>query len=163
MYTLEQKLDIVLRYIATNSEVEKRSLKSMAMEALQSGKTAVHNTPDTDTALLDLLREIGISPHLSGHRMVVHAVSLVIAEPTRLNRMTKLYEDIGNIVGVTQRQVEKAIRTAIMSAFNKNEIGHMRAIFGNTIDIRKGTPMARELIVACANEVLRRTGKPIIL
>lgn len=163
MYTLEQKIDICLRYIATDSAVSKRSLRAMAAEALQSGKTAVHNTPDTDTVLLDLLKEIGISPHLTGHRMLVHSISMVIAEPDRLKNMGKLSTDVGDKFEVSGNHVEGAIRKAIKSAFDKNDIGHLRTIFGGTINVRKGVPLPREFIVICANEVLRRTGKPIII
>lgn len=161
-YTLEQKIDIVLRYIATDRDTEKSRLKVMAAEALQSGKTAVHNTPDIDTAILDLLREVGISAHLNGHRALVHAISLVISDPTRIRKACGLYSDVGKIVGTNSSQVEKTMRTAIESAFNKNSHGHMREVFGYTVDIAKGRPRNREFIIICVNEVLRRTGKPVI-
>lgn len=163
VYTLEQKVDIILRYITSDNPVEIDRLTAMAAEALQSGKTSVYNTPDTDTAILELLKEVGISERLSGHLGLLYAISLVISDKSYAWNMGKLYAAVGEARGTTGERVSRVIRGAIESAFNKNGPGHMREIFGNTIHCDKGKPLNQEFIVTCANEVLRRTGKPIIV
>ena len=162
MYTLEEKVDLVLRYIATDNSTEKGRLQAMAAKMLQADKVVIHSTPDADNVILDLLREIGISAHYNGHCALAHAISLVIDDPSRIRKACVLYADVGKHIGVRSSQVEKTMRTAIESAFNKNTHEHMQKVFGHTIDIAKGRPRNREFIIACANEVLRRTGKPVI-
>lgn len=37
MFTLEQKVDLILRYIATNDNAQRSQLKKMVVRALESG------------------------------------------------------------------------------------------------------------------------------
>lgn len=161
MVTLEQKIDIILRYIATEDETELVSLKEAAFAALQSDVpyTPAHDDHEDilDNIIEDLLKEIGIPCHLKGHAHLCCALKLCYSDKEYIDAMTKLmYPVVAAHCDTTATRVERAIRHAIECVWNSRDIENAMAIFGNTISIDKGKPTNSEFIAACAATVKRR-------
>ena len=62
----------------------------------------------------DLLRRIGISGKLSGHKHLTESIAQTVHDPNRIRYITKdLYPDLAKLYGSTASKVERAMRTAI--------------------------------------------------
>ena len=62
----------------------------------------------------DFLRRLGISGKLAGHRYLTAAVTQTVADPSRVQYITKeLYPDLAKLYGSTASKAERAMRTAI--------------------------------------------------
>ena len=158
MFTVEQKVDLILRYIATSDKKQKTELKQAVVDALENGtRHEVNTSIAIDNATVDLLKKIGVPPHLKGHPAIIHAVRLVITDRGYIDMITKrLYPDVAKLVGSTPSRVERSIRHAIECAFDRGDAGSLYRIFGNFVNNNKGKPTNSEFIVFCANEVSLR-------
>lgn len=161
MITMEQKIDIILRYIATENESVKAQLKEEAFNALLSDTTPkpVYDDPEDilDDVIEDLLKEIGIPYHLVGHEHIHVAIKLVISDRKYMDSMTKLlYTTVAARCDSTAVRVERGIRHAIECVWNSRDLDNAFAIFGNTLSIMRGRPTNGEFISACVKEVKRR-------
>lgn len=158
MYTLEQKIDIILRYITTDDETEKTLLKAEAFVALNSEPTpAISEAISVDDIIEELLKEIGIPCHLVGHEQIACAIKLVTADKTYADRITKgLYPAVAELCGTTSSRAERGIRHAIDCVWTSRDLDNAHALFGNTLSINRGKPSNGEFIVACVKEVKRR-------
>ena len=102
------------------------------------------NEQKLDKALLDC----GLRDNLTGTAMIriaVHAFRPGMA-------VTKeLYPDIAKAVGSTPSRVERAMRHAIESGFDRCGYDHsVMEMFGNTIDPNKGKPTVSEFVARMA-------------
>ena len=159
MSTLEQKIDIILRYITTDDETEKTLLKAEAFVALNSEPTPAPTPEATsvDDIIEELLKEIGIPYHLVGHDQIHCAIKLVTADKTYADRITKgLYPAVAELCGATSYRAERGILHAIDCVWTSRDLDNAYALFGNTLSIRRGKPSNGEFIVACVKEVKRR-------
>ena len=156
MFTLEQKIDMVMRYIATSDKTTKGELKKAIMEALNVGAT----TPDVEDMIAELLKKIGMSAHLVGYKYTIRAVKLCMDDPTYLRYVThRLYPDIAKAHDTTPSAIERNIRRAIDSVFDRCDMRSIVEVLGNTIDINKGKMTNTSFIGCCANEVNRQLKK----
>lgn len=161
MITMEQKIDIILRYIASEDETDKAVLREKAIEALNDTTPAIDNSADTlDNIIENLLKEIGVPFHLVGYTHVSHALRLLISNYNYIDEITKgLYPAIAERVGSTPSRVERGIRHAVEVIYNSRDTDAANAIFGNTINSNKGKPTNAEFLAGCAKEVERRMKK----
>lgn len=157
MVTLENKIDIILRYIATDDETLKAQLREEASNALLTDTTPAHISPDIDDVIEDLLKEIGIPCHLKGHEHLCCAIKLCYSDKKYIEQITKeLYPTVSVRCDTTSTRVERAIRHAIECVWNTRDIDNATVIFGNTLAINKGKPTNGEFLSACTKEVKRR-------
>lgn len=164
MSTLEQKIDIILRYITTDDETEKTLLKAEAFVALNSEPTpaipeavSARNEISVDDIIEELLKEIGIPYHLVGHDQIACAIKLILADKTYADSITKgLYPAVAELCGTTSTRAERGIRHAIDCVWNSRDLDNAYAIFGNTLNINRGKPTNSEFLSACVKEVKRR-------
>lgn len=158
MYTLEQKVDIVLRYITTNDLEELGRLHDMAEEALaQSSNHIVEQTEMTEI-IAEMLKEIGIPRHYTGHKFLIHAINLASQDNTYLDRNVtkKLYPKVAATFNTTPSAVERNMRTAINYVFLCGDSEIIEEYFGNTIPLDKGHVTNNEFIAVCADEARRK-------
>lgn len=159
MFTMEQKVDLVLRYIATTDKTQRAELKKAIVEALKSDEATApcSNGPDIEYVIIDILKDLGMPPHLIGHGYTIYAIQLVTSDRTYLEQITsRLYPDIAAKFGTTPSRVERAIRHATETVFDRGDMEGITRIFGNTISIRKGKLTNSEMIASCVIEVTRR-------
>ena len=161
MTTIEKKIDIILRYIATEDETELSKLKKEAIAALQHDTTPapVHEDPEDipDNVIEDILKEIGIPSHLTGYERIFWAIKLCYSDKKYIDNVTKkLYPTIAARCDTTSSRVERAIRHAIECVWTSRDLNNAMVIFGNTISVDKGKPTNSEFVSACVKEVKRR-------
>ena len=163
MYTLEQKVDLIMRYIATSDEATKNEIKNAMVEALNEAVEAEpYVTPkhDVERLIVAVFKEVGVPPHLIGYKYAVYAVQLCISNPEYLRELTKgLYVDIAEKFDTTPSRVERAIRHSIEVMFYHGNMDNIVAAFGNIINFNKGKFTNGEFIAASANEVILRMNK----
>lgn len=104
-----------------------------------------------------LLLKPGIPQHIKGYHFLGTAIEAVQENPNRLDAITKdLYSYIAKTHGSTSSRVERAIRHAIETAFDRCDLDTFDDIFGYSIDARRGKPTNKHFIAALA-EVLNGT------
>lgn len=166
MFTLEQKVDLVMRYIATGDRKLKGELKNAIIEALNEDTItkAEPNNIDVERLVVDLLKKIGMPPHLSGYDYALTAIQLCIADPTYGDRgITKrLYPDVAKIHNTTPSRVERAIRHATEMVFDRGDTDYIFEVFGNTMDTKRGKLTNSEFFAACSNEIALRMRERIV-
>lgn len=101
-----------------------------------------------------LLKRIGVPNDILGHKYVVDAIVAVVHDPDKTHGIVKgLYADVAQRNSTTVTRVERAIRHAIETAFDRSGTDEIYAVFGNTIRIDKGKPTNRHFIAAMAEYV----------
>ena len=102
-----------------------------------------------------LLRELGISPDLSGFHYLKEAIQMVWYDETLLhNNVTKvLYPTVAKKFKTTAMRVERGMRHAIEKGTLRTNIDLVRDIFGNTISPYSNKPTNSQFI-GCVVEYL---------
>ena len=166
MYTVEQKVDVLLKLAVCNDPDEAHELRSQIVEMVLEGQlpTDTESNPMDDIELedtiIDLLRDIGVRTNLVGYRFTVYAVELVCSDPTYLRKVTgRLYTDVAKVFGATSSNVERGIRHCIETAFECGSMDTIQAVFGHTVDPDKGKPTNSQFISAVAEVVRQRMRK----
>lgn len=160
MITMERKVDLIMRYIATDDEELKSEMKNVISELIKLEPTTVNPTPDADDLIADLLKRIGMPPHLVGYNYAATAIKLCMDDPEFLRNITSwLYPTIAKKYNTTPSRVERAIRHATEVCFDRGDIDTIVAVFGNTMSTMKGKLTNSEFIAASANEISRQMKK----
>jgi two-component system response regulator (stage 0 sporulation protein A) len=156
---MEQKVNMIMRYIATDDKKRKGELKKAILEALASEDETTIAKPKVDLVddmIYDILKNVGMPPHLVGYKYVVTAIHLCVQDPTYLEQITKrLYPDIATEYNTIPSRVERAMRHAIVTAFDRGDISYITEHFGYTISARKGKLANSEFVASCANDIRR--------
>ena len=109
---------------------------------------------DLEVMVSDILQEVGVPANLSGYRYLRSAIILVINDNSAINRMTKeLYPAVAKEHGSTAARVERSIRTAIESAWDRGDVDTLNSYFGYTIQNQKGKPTNSEFIALLADKI----------
>jgi hypothetical protein len=161
MVTLEQKIDIILEYIANDDPDCDEEIRLKAKEALgqpfgeADGRVDV--SLDANDMIFDLFKELGVPPNLYGYNYAFMAVKLVLDDPSRINAIVKrVYTDIAVEYNTTTIRAERCIRAAIEAVFNRADFDIVSDVFGNIVSVKNGKLTNGEFIAACANEITRR-------
>lgn len=79
----------------------------------------------------NLLLSLGFQAHQKGYRYLREAVLIVFEEPESLTSVTKiLYPEVAKRYDTTDKQVERAIRNSIETAWMKGNSELLEKIFG---------------------------------
>ena len=104
-----------------------------------------------------LMDAMGVPAH-PGRDMLMRAVALAWRDERRVHNLRdRIYPEAGRPLGKTAAQAERAIRHVIDAAWRTGEIDRQQAIFGDTIDARRGRPTCGEMIAQLA-DILRWEG-----
>ena len=102
-----------------------------------------------------LLKALSISERTAGWRYLCEAVSLCARDQRCFYALSRwVYPAVGCRFGATAASVERLIRHAIESAWLRGDMERQYALFGNTVDERRGKPTNGEFI-ARVTEALR--------
>ena len=157
MYTVEEKLDLVMRYITTEDNQTRSKLKRQIANALVTGGSPAHKPVDRHDVILDVLRDIGIQNHLLGYDYLVTAIEFVHSDRTLLHAITKeLYPAIAKMHATTASKAERAMRHAIDVAFDYDVCMNVERVLGNIVNPHTGKIANSQFIAACVVEVERR-------
>ena len=160
MFTIEQKVDLVMRYVTTVDQYKRIELKRQLIAALKDDGNPDIGTyeEEVEKVSVELLKKVGMPPHLSGHDYTLRAIQLCTINPSYLKGyVTKcLYPEIANEFDTTPRRVERAIRHAIECVFYRGNTETVRNIFGNVSHVKSGKLSNSEFIAASVNEINRQ-------
>lgn len=103
----------------------------------------------------DIIHQIGIPAHIKGYHYLRKAIVLSVNDQKMLENVTKLlYPTVAEDFSTTSNRVERAIRHAIETAWNRGNIDVLTDMFGYTVNANKGKPTNSEFI-ALITDMLR--------
>ena len=101
-----------------------------------------------------LLRRLAVPPRLKGRRyMGVAAAALACSPALGASYRERLYPYVAGQCGTTPQAVERAIRTAVESAWLQGSLEGIQALFGLTVDADKGKPTNAEFLSMLAQHI----------
>ncbi len=107
-----------------------------------------------DQLVVSLLGQINMAPNINGYQYLREAVNLVSVDMSLLRSITnRLYPMLAEHFESTPTRVERSIRHAIETTFNKGSMDVLYRFFGNTMDPQKGKPTNSEFIAMLAEYV----------
>lgn len=110
--------------------------------------------PDMETEITDMLHEIGVPAHIRGYQYLRYAIGLAVEDMSILNSITKcLYPEIAIQYQTTPNRVERAIRHAIETAWERSDFETINKMFRYTIRNDKGKPTNSEFIALLADKL----------
>lgn len=149
-------LKAVARYVIADGN-QKELAKSRVEEILESltPDLQTRERADAETTIRRMLMELGVPCHIKGHDRLVYAVRIVAENPAIAESITKwLYPEIAKEFSDTPSRVERAIRHAIETGFDRCAPDVIDRYFGNTVSYKKGKPTNSEYICRLA-EIVR--------
>jgi two-component system, response regulator, stage 0 sporulation protein A len=130
--------------------VLRKPLNPKALTDLLTALNVESRLPRTDLTedqLLTCLWSLGFSAKLPGTVYLSAAAMLLSLDIKLMQSLTgRLYPMVARRYGVCPLNVEHAMRRAIESAWSGSAMDRQHALFGNTIDARRGKPTAGEMI-----------------
>lgn len=109
---------------------------------------------DDYMSISDLIQYIGIPAHVKGYYFIREAVYISLREEKSLGNFSKkIYPQIAKKYSTTAVCVERNIRHAIESAWNKGNLKVLDTMFGYTINAAKGKPTNREFIAMLVDRI----------
>ena len=110
-----------------------------------------------ESAVTDLLHEIGIPAHIKGYQYLREAILFTLRDADASAGITKvLYPEIAKRFSTTSTCVERAMRRAIEVAWDRGDEEVRQKIFRGTISGNKGKPTNGEFIAMIAEHVSRQ-------
>ena len=161
MTTLEEKIDLALRWIASEDNYERLGIENQIENILK--ETPDNSEPDEteEEIIKSYLLELGIMPNLAGFRYLTRAIELYRdrRDYYREGITSRLYPDVARWFDTTPPRVERSIRHAIETAYDGG-LGckHHAADFSSSINFKKGKCTNSAFIAIC-DEVLERRMK----
>lgn len=106
-------------------------------------------------ATSNILKKCGITADLKGWSYVGRAIEMVIDNWDTIHHITKeLYPSVAKEFNTTSSRVERAIRHAIETGFEKASYSDISVIFGNTVDPNKGKVTNSAFIAIVADALI---------
>lgn len=130
--------------------VLRKPLDPAALAAMIGSLSTMNRLPRTDLTedrMLTCLWSLGFSAKLPGTSYLAAAAMLMALDANLMRSLTGvLYPMVAKRYRVSPLNVEHAMRRAIESAWSGGAMERQHALFGNTIDARRGKPTAGEMI-----------------
>lgn len=102
----------------------------------------------------ELLRDVGMAAHTAGYRFVRAAIILAAQDMSLIDTMTKgLYPAVACRFHTSPSRVERSLRSAIASAWERGDPERLQYYFGYTVSSSKGKPTNSEFIAMLADLV----------
>lgn len=109
---------------------------------------------DLEVEITNLLHELGVPAHIRGYQYLRYAITLVINDITILNSITKaLYPEIAIKFDTTPNRVERAIRHAIETSWQRSELEVINRLFRYTVRNDRGKPTNSEFIALLGDKL----------
>ena len=95
----------------------------------------------------EIIHQIGIPAHIKGYHYLREAILLSLEDEEMLESVTKLlYPTVAKRFNTTASSVERAIRDAIETAWDRGDLDTIQNLFGYTVSVGKGKPTNSEFI-----------------
>ena len=146
MTTVEMKVDALCRMMLGTSE-EERNIARTNLCKLMDQPVQPENM---ESVIGELLTEIGVTSGIVGYRYLVFFIKETVNDPGFINAICKAYSSVADKVGTTGSRVERGVRHAVESAWERGDIDVLHKYFGNTVSADKGKPTNKEFICRLA-------------
>lgn len=114
----------------------------------------VEEAAGMERIVTSVLLEIGVPAHIRGYRYLREAILIALSDREAINAVTKvLYPDVAKRYSTTPSRVERAIRHAIETAWDRGDLDTLRKYFGYTVSSSKGKPTNSEFIALIADRL----------
>jgi two-component system response regulator (stage 0 sporulation protein A) len=149
MRTLEQKVDILVRYCAAESEQARRYYHADLQSILTSGERM-----DARRSIDRALSDLGIPDHLLGYAYLQAAMDRVVRQPEAAYAVTGcVYPAVAMRYSTTAQLVERAIRHAVERGWSRCDESMREMYFGGKLRPGRRKPTNAEFIARIANVV----------
>lgn len=149
MSALEEKVDTLMRYCVADSAQLRRHYQGDLQAMLGSP-----SRDDLGNRIDRVLSDLGVPDHLLGYRYLQTAIVRAVEEPDAVHCITSLlYPSVARRFGTTAQLVERAIRHAVESGWNRCDEGMREMYFGGKIRPGRQRPTNAEFIARIANIV----------
>lgn len=129
--------------------------------------TKSENMTHMEMIVTDIIHQIGIPAHIKGYHYLREAIMLAVKDAEMLESVTKqLYPAVAHRFETSPSRVERAIRHAIETAWDRGDVDILNSMFGYTINGGKGKPTNSEFIALITDNLRLRfklsskSGKP---
>ena len=111
--------------------------------------------PSLKARVTHMLHDAGMPANISGYQYLREAILITAADPSVLNKaVTKiLYPEIARRYGTTALRVERCIRSAIETAWDRASPETLPKYFGCTVSSQRGKPSNAEFIALLAERL----------
>ena len=107
---------------------------------------------DIETQVTRIIHQIGVPAHIKGYQYLRSAILMTISDSDIINSVTKvLYPSVAKKYQTTTSRVERAIRHAIVVAWDRGDVDTLNSYFGYTIQNSRGKPTNSEFIAMIAD------------
>lgn len=155
MTTLEKKIDALYRIVTAEND-ENKSLALKEARDIFRDNTPIDKTKLVKRRTEEILSSIGVRESLSGYDALVLSISMVVNNPALRYAITKeLYPAVAHKLGSTSSRVDRCIRHAIETVFDRCDTEEISKFFGNSVSLHKGKPTNSEFIAKVAHKVRR--------
>ncbi len=101
-----------------------------------------------------IIHEVGVPAHIKGYQYVREAIVLAVQDMEVINAVTKvLYPEVARRYNTTPSRVERAVRHAIETAWDRGDLETLQRYFGYTVSNTKGKPTNSEFIAMIADRI----------
>lgn len=120
------------------------------------------NDYDSDSAQIeivvtDVIHMLGIPAHIKGYNYLREAIMLSLADSEMLESVTKLlYPTIAEMYETSPSRVERAIRHAIETSWDRGDVDFLIKMFGNTVSSGRDKPTNSEFIALITDNLRLR-------
>ncbi len=133
-----------------------KMVKRVSMLSISEMETTDDGTR-LDMIVTDIIHQIGIPAHIKGYHYLREAIILSLNDDEMLESITKLlYPTVAKNFNTTASRVERAIRHAIETAWDRGDVDVLNGMFGYTISVGKGKPTNSEFIALITDNLRLR-------
>lgn len=133
-----------------------KALKGNCLSLLSESEKPKEDPKKMDLTLrvTEVLHNLGVPAHIKGYNYLREAIIYAVNDKTALEAITKiLYSHVAKTFGTTGSRVERAIRHAIETAWDRGDLEVIQDYFGYTVSLQKGKPTNGEFIALIADTV----------
>ena len=133
---------------------EAGSLLERMRQAVRNGETEEESPVALERLVTSIIHEVGVPAHIKGYQYVREAIILAVQDMDVINAVTKvLYPEVARRYNTTPSRVERAVRHAIETAWDRGDLETLQRYFGYTVSGVKGKPTNSEFISMIADRL----------
>ncbi len=135
---------------------DKDVFKKRIIELMQfrNDVRTIKHSADPSEIITQHIKKVGITANVKGYYYLRDAILLVHNDFELMSRLTTgLYTTVAEKYNSTPQRVERAMRHAIETAWNRGDIQVLEEFFGYTIHDTKGKPTNGEFIAMLADKL----------
>ena len=142
-------------------ELDGFALLERMRQAVRNGETEEESPVALERLVTSIIHEVGVPAHIKGYQYVREAIILAVQDMDVINAVTKvLYPEVARRYNTTPSRVERAVRHAIETAWDRGDLETLQRYFGYTVSNTKGKPTNSEFIAMIADRIrLQSKGK----